>query len=860
VSCRKSAWLLRASLPVLLAAIAGPSSGATGKGADALDLSDDARFARHPDRVLVRLKDERGDRWLERRGLRTRRRPRLARLRSVEAPPGGRAALREALRELRRSGVIEYAEPDYVVRALERVPNDPLFPQQIHLRNTMGGTDIGATQAWERTTGDPAVVVAVIDTGLDLTHPDLAANLWTNPFEVENGLDDDGNGYVDDIHGISCIDTDPDPSPRDRNGHGTHVSGILAAAGDNGLGVTGVAWRTSLMGLRFLGAQGIGFLSDAIECLDYAVQMRRRGVNVRVANNSWGGAPFSLSLRDAILEAHEAGILFVAAAGNDGANNDGNPHYPSGYALPNLIAVAASNSIDELSFFSNFGPLSVHLAAPGSGVLSTLPGGAYGPLSGTSMATPQVSGAAALIYARSPGASSEGVRQRLLGTVDSAPSLAGRVRTGGRLSLRRAVCDPGEVTLGLPDLPAGFRKLLGRTRVMEAELFDCGSPVTDARIEVFFTNGDATVPMRDDGVAPDLRADDGVYTGSWFAERLGAVTARVVVTRPGATFSRSVEGVVRVIPNYRVDTSIAFAWVETAGGTESGIEGDDDFVETPIGFPFALFAKRYAELKISSNGYLTFGGPAVDWSNESLPNLEDPNAMIAVYWDDLDPSAGGVIRYLREGIEPDRKLTIEWRDVPYFASTARATFQVTLYERDQHMELRYLQVESGDPFRDRGASASVGIEDETGRDGLLVSHDAPAVRNGDAIGVFLVPPFCAVGPDADGDGLCDPEDNCPYAPNGDQSDRGALGLDQPADGIGDVCQCGDVSGNGRITANDGLLISRASLGVADPGFRRPELCDVGGTPACTANDTLIVMQALLGLGPGVEQVCGPAHP
>jgi hypothetical protein len=827
-----------------------------------LDLTGTPVEGHHPSRVLVRFKPGAdAERWLERRGLRTLRRHRIAELRSVAFDPG-RRTLRKALRELRASGLVEYAEPDPVVRALEVIPDDPLFGQLWHLRNGGIGVDIRASQAWERSTGDPGVVVAVVDTGVDYTHPDLAGNMWTNPLEVANGVDDDGNGYVDDIHGINCIDTEAasDPTPQDRNGHGTHVAGSIAAVGNNGVGVTGVAWRASIMALRFLDARGLGFLSDAIECLDYAFDMRARGTNVRVANNSWGGLSWSSALRDAIEQAGEAGVLFVAAAGNEGENNDGNPHYPSSYALPNLVAVASTNAIDAISAFSNFGPASVHLAAPGAAILSTRPQASYGVLSGTSMSTALVSGAAALVFSRSPAASPQGVRQRLLGTVDRWPGLDTLLSSGGRLNVATALCDPGELTLGLPDLPEGTLKNLGRTRVMRAELFDCGVPVTDATIQVFFSNGDATADMRDDGVEPDERVGDGFYTGGWLAEHLGAVTARVVVTRPSGSFERIVHGVVRVVPNYREVPPLESGWVDTSAGAPSGIEGDDDFVEIATGFPFGLYTESYDMVKISSNGYLTFEGPAVDFTNDSLPNTAlAPNAVIAPYWDDLDPSSGGVIRYLREGSAPERRLTVEWRDVPYYASPSRVTFQATLYEADQRIEFRYLDVESGDALRARGASATAGIEGVRGIDGHLISHDSPSLRDGDAFALAPEPPFCALGPDGDGDGLCDPDDNCPFQPNGDQSDRGGLGQ-AGEDGVGDSCQCGDVSANGVITATDGLAILQSLLGL-DPGrFRRPELCDVGGTAECTATDGLIVNQALLALGPGIAQACPPANP
>ncbi len=276
----------------------------------------------------------------------------------------------------------------------------------------------------------------MIDTGVDDDHPDLEANMWINEGEIPgNNIDDDGNGFVDDEHGYDFANNDGDPS--DDNGHGTHVAGTVAALGDNSIGVIGVAFGAQIMGLKFLDANGSGFTSDAIGAIDYAVTM-----GAHVLNNSWGGGGFSQSLLEAIEFADEEGVLFVAAAGNSGTDNDVTPHYPSNYDVPNIISVASTNRFDDLSFFSNFGVQTVDLAGPGSEILSTVPGNGYGFKSGTSMATPHVSGAAALLYAQSlpfpgdpptPGVHLS-VKSQLLASVDPLESLTGKVLTGGRLN------------------------------------------------------------------------------------------------------------------------------------------------------------------------------------------------------------------------------------------------------------------------------------------------------------------------------------------------------------------------------------------------------------------------------------------
>jgi len=308
----------------------------------------------------------------------------------------------QALSVLHNHPLIDYAEPNYLqyVDLEQTTPNDQKFSQLWGLNNTgqTGGiddADIDAPEAWDISTGSSEVIVGVIDTGIDYNHEDLAANIWSNPGEIPgNGIDDDANGYVDDVHGINSITGTGDPM--DDHYHGTHCSGTIGAVGNNTIGVVGVNWMVKLIGLKFLDSGGSGWTDDAIECINYAVALKNRGVNIRVLNNSWGGGGYSQALIDAIDVANNAGILFVAAAGNSSLNNDIIPHYPSSYMNDNILSVASIDHNDELSYFSNYGPESVDLGAPGSSILSTFPDNSYSTLSGTSMATPHVSGAAAL--------------------------------------------------------------------------------------------------------------------------------------------------------------------------------------------------------------------------------------------------------------------------------------------------------------------------------------------------------------------------------------------------------------------------------------------------------------------------------
>ncbi len=342
--------------------------------------------------------------------------------------------------------------PDTII-TISSVPNDPMYGQQWDLENTgqYGGVqtaDTSAQSAWDLSTGSSDVVVAVVDTGVDYTHPDLAANMWVNPGEIPgNGVDDDGNGFIDDIYGWDFFSNDNNPMD-EVTGHGTHVAGTIGAVTDNGVGIAGINWDVSIMALRFLGPAG-GTADGAIQAVNYATMMRTRynadsdtGANVKVINASYGSYGFDQGERDSIEAFGVAGGLFVAAAGNDATNNDTLPFYPSSYDPTNVISVAATDQSDHLASFSNYGAKTVDIAAPGVGIYSTLPTGGsgmgqnYGFAQGTSMAAPHVAGAAALAWAYNPDATMVQVRDAILSGSMPLTSLAGKTVTGGRLDLR----------------------------------------------------------------------------------------------------------------------------------------------------------------------------------------------------------------------------------------------------------------------------------------------------------------------------------------------------------------------------------------------------------------------------------------
>lgn len=337
---------------------------------------------------------------------------------------------------------VEYVEPDAVVRSFEQ-PSDPEY------RNQWAHAVVDSARAWDLGKGSTEVVVALVDTGMDYRHPDLEANVWRNPAEVAgNGVDDDGDGLVDDVVGWNFVGNNSDPMADDSHTHGTHVGGIIGAVGGNNLGVVGAAPTVRLMPLKFLASNGYGNVSDAVRAIHYAIDHK-----ARIISNSWGGSQGSQALAEAIARARESGILFVAAAGNGGQdgvgdNNDQVATYPASYGAQydNVIVVAATDRQDNLTAFSNYGPGSVHIGAPGQDILSTLNDGRYGNMSGTSMATPLVSGIAALMAGLRPGLSYLQIKQTLLDTADRVSGLSGRVLSG-RVNAYRAmsaIADPSQ--------------------------------------------------------------------------------------------------------------------------------------------------------------------------------------------------------------------------------------------------------------------------------------------------------------------------------------------------------------------------------------------------------------------------------
>lgn len=361
----------------------------------------------------------------------------LGRRASLLQVPRGQVAAN--IRKLCQDPAVLYAEPNFILREAAST-NDPSFPLQWGLANTgqlvngqkgKPSADIAASQAWDSVTTTGPVVIGEADSGLDYTHPDLAANVWSNPGGI--------GGCADGTHGYNVVAKSCDP--QDDNKHGTFVAGVMGAVGNNGQGITGVAWRTKILPVKFIHAGGWGTVAQLILALDWIVRAKQAGVDVGVVNESgtWSGWSYSQALADEVGKLASNGILFVTAAGNSKADNDTTPRYPCDYDASNEICVAATTQLDKLASFSDYGADSVDLAAPGSNVYSTLPGGSYGYWQGTSFSSAYVSAAAAMVLGRCPSLSVTQLKADIVGSVVQLSALQGKVASGGRLDLQQAL-------------------------------------------------------------------------------------------------------------------------------------------------------------------------------------------------------------------------------------------------------------------------------------------------------------------------------------------------------------------------------------------------------------------------------------
>lgn len=608
----------------------------------------------------------------------------------------------EAIRLYRENPDVLYAEPNYIAEA-QNAPDDPSYS------SLWGLPKINAPGAWDLNVGSSGVVVATIDTGVDYNHPDLAANVWRNSLDCNNnGIDDDGNGYVDDCYGIDTINNDSDPM--DDNNHGSHVAGIIGAVGNNGVGVVGVNWNVSIMACKFLGADGSGPISDAIQCLEYFKLMKDRGENIVATNNSWllvdyygtGPGPFLQSLFDAVEEHRRSGILFIASAGNFGLNSDITPTYPASYYLPNIISVAATDSGDGLAYFSNRGRRTVHMGAPGVSILSTAPGNRYLWMSGTSMAAPYVSGVAGLLKAYNHQLDWKAIKNLILAGGDSVTVLSDSV-TQRRLNARGALlCANSTVISRIRPIGDRVQTSIGMPVNLAAMHINCASPNGDVSITVNTEN--QTVTLLDNGLGFDQEAGDGVYSGQWAPTSGGTYT----LTFPGNDVL-----IVDALKNYRVQsTSLNY---RTITGTSLNL-GDDTTASIVSPFPILFGGSSFNQLFVSSNGNLGFTAPFSSFENSSIPTASI-GTLVAPFWDNLFPIAGTAqnVFWAVTGSGSSRELVIEWRDVRHASCSTDAAsvkFQVVFFEGSSDILFNYSDTSFGGNCRyaNGGGSATIGVQ------------------------------------------------------------------------------------------------------------------------------------------------------
>ncbi len=513
---------------------------------------------------------------------------RSLRIQSVKLKKG--LSVEEAISLYKADPSVEYAEPNYIVTA-QAIPNDAYFNLLWNMNNTgqTGGTpgaDIHAPAAWDITKGSKDVVVAVIDTGVDYTHEDIAANMWINSGETAgNGVDDDANGYIDDVYGINAITGSGDPM--DDYGHGTHCAGTIGAVGNNALGVAGVNWNVKIMPCKFLDATGSGSTSGAVTCMEYVQAMKDNGVNIIATSNSWGGGGYSQALYDAIYSHMQKGILFIAAAGNSNVNNDSFAFYPANYDLPNIIAVAATDNKDAKASFSSYGKHTVHVGAPGVDIVSLRAAGTdmYGDMahfipngdqnakyyrsSGTSMATPHVAGLAALIQSGDMNRDWRPIKNLIITGGDNIQSMQGVTISGKRINAFGSLtCSNSPVFAVAPSKSDNQGGL-----IVSALSINCGQPAGPVTV----TNGSGQViTLTDDGTAPDVAAGDGIFMGTYimspgdtglltYTSPIGTITEPAILSidlTPKSVSGPSTAGMGQTIS--------ASAVIKNQGGSDAG--------------------------------------------------------------------------------------------------------------------------------------------------------------------------------------------------------------------------------------------------------------------------------------------------
>ena len=594
-----------------------------------------------------------------------------------------------AIEALKKEPDVLYAEPNYLLY-LDVTPNDPRFTSG----ELYGLSMIGAPQAWNTTTGSSSIVVGVIDEGIDKNHPDLQANIWTNPAEIPgNGIDDDGNGFIDDVNGYNFA-TNSGTFPAED--HATHVSGTIGAVGNNGTGVVGVNWNVRLMSLKFINGNS-GNTLNAIRACNYAKQMRdlwvssggTKGANLRVLNNSYGGGSFEQSFFDAINSLNQSGILFVAAAGNrDDPSDDGNnelvPHYPSSYPAPNVIAVAATTQSDDLASFSHFGIQSVQIGAPGAGILSTTANNTYTIFNGTSMSTPHVAGAAALLLAANPNLTVQQLKSLLIFNGDLVPSLAGKTLTGRRLNVANSFQAMAENDVTPPGTVVNFHLNFQNGRALNVGWIasgDDGAAGKAALYQLTFTDTTTgtVVPLTNSipGTPGDSQTVDVKLP---YRHTSGTLTLHEFDNVGNEGTPATVTVSVSPEEGDPYLTSLGSPASLTTGGTPLNLIADDGIKSNfslPFAFPF--FGQNFSSVNITTNGNLFFSTPPTrpNGDADDVPSSAvgmTQFKMISGLWDDLrtDRRAGDDVYVTSDS----NHIIFRWQGVTFGDGTPATEFPV----------------------------------------------------------------------------------------------------------------------------------------------------------------------------------------
>lgn len=604
-----------------------------------------------------------------------------------------------AIEALKARRDVLYAEPDFIMHA-HRTPNDPQFPSMYGL------TKIGAPTAWDTTTGGGNnVVVGVIDEGIDVTHPDLQANIWVNPSPGSiPGFTGDINGWdffhndatVFDNTGGYKVPCNPGPPPGGNNcdetdSHATHVAGTIGAVGNNGVGVVGVNWSVRLMSLKFLGPTG-GASSDALRAMNYAKAQKdlfvssggAQGANIRVLNNSYGGGGFTQAFLDGINAINQSGILFVASAGNDSTNNDTTPQYPAGYKAPNVIAVASTNSADTLSGFSNTGPQSVSLGAPGSSILSTTPTSTYDTYSGTSMASPQVAGSAALLLAQNPNLTVAQLKSLLIFNGDALASLSTTTFSGRRLNVASSLAALASNDTTAPGTVTNFHVNSQTGRSFDLGWTASGGNGATGQASLYqlsFSDAitGAVVQLRN--LVPPVSGTPQTFTAKVpYGHTNGTITLREFdnVGNEGTPATLNVS--ISFLDGNPYGKIVGQAVPLSTGGTHMNFNCDDCYRNSTLPFSFPFFGQTYTSVTVSSNGNIYFTPPTPPQRSDPVENADDvPSSvgelttfkMIAGLWDDLylkTTQRADADVYV---VQPDSsRIIFRWQGVPCNAGPA----------------------------------------------------------------------------------------------------------------------------------------------------------------------------------------------